>query len=109
MLANTVPSSPYAHKAAHCHRLHNHAQKLHLCRPQHMQHKSPGRLVMAAAQRAATPLSEVDIVVVGSGIIGLLVTRQLLISTQLSVALFDEKQPCAGATGAGEPGASSDP
>jgi len=72
-----------------------------------MQHKS--RLVLAAAQRAETPLSEVDVVVVGSGIIGLLVARQLLISTQLSVALFDEKQPCAGATGAGETSASSDP
>lgn len=43
-----------------------------------------------------------DVVVVGSGIIGLLVTRQLLLSSpSVSVALFDAKQPCAGATGAG--------
>lgn len=55
----------------------------------------------AAPQAAAATPTDVDVVVVGSGIIGLLITRQLLLSSELSVALFDLKQPCAGATGAG--------
>jgi hypothetical protein len=69
-------------------------------------HALQRRLAPAAA--APVPSSstggdvDVDVVVVGSGIIGLLVTRQLLLqASDLSVALFDVKQPCAGATGAG--------
>ena len=55
------------------------------------------------AAAAGPPSVEVDVVVVGSGIIGLLIARQILLSSQqLSVALFDVQQPCAGATGAGE-------
>lgn len=56
---------------------------------------------MAAAAGAAASQQEVDVVVVGSGIIGLCVARRLLEDTDLSVALLDQKQPTAGATGAG--------
>ncbi|KAL4573623.1 hypothetical protein LXL04_020436 [Taraxacum kok-saghyz] len=42
-----------------------------------------------------------DIVVVGAGIIGLSIARQLLISSDLSVAVVDAAVPCSGATGAG--------
>lgn len=69
---------------------------------QRRQHQPRHSLAMAAApQAAAATPTDVDVVVVGSGIIGLLITRQLLLSSELSVALFDVKQPCAGATGAG--------
>jgi len=44
---------------------------------------------------------EVDVVVIGSGIIGLLTTKALL-QESLSVALIEKKQLCAGATGAGQ-------
>ena len=50
----------------------------------------------------ATSSDAADVVVVGSGIIGLWVTRKLLALTSSTVALLDRKQPCAGATGAGE-------
>lgn len=43
-----------------------------------------------------------DIVIVGAGIIGLAIARQLLLHTDLSVAIVDAKGPCAGATGAGQ-------
>jgi hypothetical protein len=55
----------------------------------------------STALGASTTL-DVDVCVVGAGIIGLLVTRQLMQSSpDASVALLDAKQPCAGATGAG--------
>lgn len=50
----------------------------------------------------ANPRSEHDVVVVGAGIIGLAVARQLLLSSDLSVAVVDAAVPCSGATGAGE-------
>lgn len=43
-----------------------------------------------------------DIVIVGAGVIGLTIARQLLLNTDLSVAIVDAKGPCAGATGAGQ-------
>eukprot|EP00878_Enallax_costatus_P032074 GHUV01035172.1.p1 GENE.GHUV01035172.1~~GHUV01035172.1.p1 ORF type:complete len:267 (+),score=56.00 GHUV01035172.1:133-933(+) len=46
--------------------------------------------------------NSVDVVVVGSGIIGLCVTRKLLTDTNSTVVLLDRQQPCAGATGAGQ-------
>lgn len=42
-----------------------------------------------------------DVVVVGAGIIGLSIARQLLIASDLSVAVVDAHVPCSGATGAG--------
>lgn len=43
-----------------------------------------------------------DVVIVGAGIIGLSIALRLLCTTNLSVALVDAAQPCAGATGAGQ-------
>ncbi|KAH9616715.1 hypothetical protein KSS87_010762 [Heliosperma pusillum] len=43
-----------------------------------------------------------DVVVVGAGIIGLSIARELLQRTNLSVAVVDAKVPCSGATGAGQ-------
>lgn len=53
----------------------------------------------------ATPPTdlEVDVVIVGAGIIGLMIAHALLTTDPaLSVVLLDAKQPCAGATGAGQ-------
>lgn len=70
-------------------------------------HAPQHRLAPAAAVPVSSSNGDVDVVVVGAGIIGLLVTRQLLLQhSDLSVALFDAKQPCAGATGAGVLGGS---
>lgn len=46
--------------------------------------------------------SEHDVVVVGAGIIGLSIARQLLLESDLSVAVVDAGLPCSGATGAGQ-------
>ncbi|KAI3771399.1 hypothetical protein L6452_02563 [Arctium lappa] len=46
--------------------------------------------------------SSYDVVVVGAGIIGLSIARQLLIGSELSVAVVDAAVPCSGATGAGQ-------
>ncbi|KAK9747815.1 hypothetical protein RND81_02G015800 [Saponaria officinalis] len=43
-----------------------------------------------------------DVVVVGAGIIGLSIARDLLLRSNLSVAVVDAKFPCSGATGAGQ-------
>ncbi|CAN0859070.1 Peroxisomal sarcosine oxidase [Linum grandiflorum] len=43
-----------------------------------------------------------DVVVIGAGIIGLTIARQLLITSDLSVAVVDKAVPCSGATGAGQ-------
>lgn len=50
---------------------------------------------------AMRPVKDVDVVVIGAGIIGLLCTRQLL-NQGLKVALVERKELCAGATGAGQ-------
>ena len=42
-----------------------------------------------------------DVVVIGAGIIGLSIARQLLLGSDLSVAVVDKAVPCSGATGAG--------
>lgn len=42
-----------------------------------------------------------DVVVVGAGIIGLSIARDLLLRSNLSVAVVDASVPCSGATGAG--------
>lgn len=94
----------HAHPRPHCMLLHIHAA----CFRRQPQHNT--RLVLTSAAPAPSAPSsassaaaaEVDVVVVGAGIIGLLVARQLLLSSQLTVGLFDAKQPTAGATGAGE-------
>ena len=41
-----------------------------------------------------------DVVVIGAGIIGFSIARQLLIHSDLSVALVDKAVPLSGATGA---------
>ncbi|CAK9271540.1 unnamed protein product [Sphagnum jensenii] len=46
--------------------------------------------------------TDFDIVVVGAGIIGLTIANRILTTTNLSVAIVDAAQPCAGATGAGQ-------
>lgn len=43
-----------------------------------------------------------DVVVIGSGIIGLSIARQFLVGSDLSVAVIDAAVPCSGATGAGQ-------
>ncbi|KAF8014710.1 hypothetical protein BT93_H0500 [Corymbia citriodora subsp. variegata] len=43
-----------------------------------------------------------DVVIVGAGIIGLTIARQLLLESDLSVAVVDKAVPCSGATGAGQ-------
>ncbi|XP_071697345.1 uncharacterized protein [Rutidosis leptorrhynchoides] len=43
-----------------------------------------------------------DVIVVGAGIIGLSIARQLLIESDFSVAVVDAAVPCSGATGAGQ-------
>ncbi|KAG9138553.1 hypothetical protein Leryth_012898 [Lithospermum erythrorhizon] len=43
-----------------------------------------------------------DVVIVGAGIIGLSVARQFLLGSNVSVAIIDSAEPCAGATGAGQ-------
>ncbi|CAO2826478.1 unnamed protein product [Amaranthus hypochondriacus] len=43
-----------------------------------------------------------DVVVVGAGIIGLSIARDLLLRSNLSVAVVDASVPCSGATGAGQ-------
>jgi hypothetical protein len=45
---------------------------------------------------------EYDVVIVGAGIIGLATAHHILLNTNLSVALIDAAEPCAGATGAGQ-------
>lgn len=48
--------------------------------------------------------SEVDVAVIGGGIVGLSVALQLLShASKLSVALVERQVPCSGATGAGVP------
>lgn len=71
-------------------------------RHQHARHFCPRNKHVTAAVPGAGLAVEVDVAVIGAGIIGLLATRQLLLSSDASVALLDVKQPCAGATGAGE-------
>ncbi|XP_042412112.1 uncharacterized protein LOC122001440 isoform X2 [Zingiber officinale] len=51
---------------------------------------------------ASLPKSEHDVVVVGAGIIGLTIARQILVASDLSVAVVDAAVPCSGATGAGQ-------
>lgn len=43
-----------------------------------------------------------DVVIIGAGIIGLTIARQLLVGSDLSVAVVDKAVPCSGATGAGK-------
>ncbi|KAL9239652.1 hypothetical protein vseg_013955 [Gypsophila vaccaria] len=43
-----------------------------------------------------------DVVVVGAGIIGLSIARDILLRSNLSVAVVDASVPCSGATGAGQ-------
>ncbi|OAE32058.1 hypothetical protein AXG93_2278s1380 [Marchantia polymorpha subsp. ruderalis] len=56
------------------------------------------------ARRFATSASvvEYDVVIVGAGVIGVATAHHILTTTPLSVALVDAREPCAGATGAGQ-------
>lgn len=54
-----------------------------------------------SALNKSTGSHSFDIVVIGAGIIGLTIARQLLLHSDLSVAVVDAAVPCAGATGAG--------
>lgn len=51
---------------------------------------------------ASLPKSEHDVIVVGAGIIGLTIAHQILVASDLSVAVVDAAVPCSGATGAGK-------
>ncbi|KAJ0567320.1 putative FAD dependent oxidoreductase, FAD/NAD(P)-binding domain superfamily [Helianthus annuus] len=55
-----------------------------------------------AAVRTVSDSHSYDVVVVGAGIIGLSIARQLLNGSDLSVAVVDAAVPCSGATGAGQ-------
>ncbi|MFS7944966.1 putative FAD dependent oxidoreductase, FAD/NAD(P)-binding domain superfamily [Helianthus anomalus] len=60
-----------------------------------------------AAVRMSSTVSDshsYDVVVVGAGIIGLSIARQLLNGSDLSVTVVDAAVPCSGATGAGASG-----
>ncbi|KAI0510477.1 hypothetical protein KFK09_011079 [Dendrobium nobile] len=46
--------------------------------------------------------SKHDVVIIGAGIIGLTIARQLLLRSNLSVVVVDAHRPCYGATGAGQ-------
>lgn len=67
--------------------------------------RGPVRSSSAARQAESLFLEELefDVIIVGAGVIGLTVANQILTQTTFSVAVVDAKQPCAGATGAGEP------
>ena len=70
-------------------------------RVQHHKHKLRKRFTSKLTVNRATT-SEVDVVVIGGGIIGLCVAFQLLChSSKPSVALVERQVPCSGATGAG--------
>ncbi len=70
----------------------------HGCRPKHRTYQLHLR-AQVAAQAAAT---EIDVAVIGGGIIGLCVALELLShASHLSVALIERQVPCSGATGAG--------
>jgi len=70
----------------------------HGCRPKHRTYQLHPR-AQVGAQAAAT---EVDVAVIGGGIIGLCVALELLShASHLSVALIERQVPCSGATGAG--------
>ncbi|KAG0502302.1 hypothetical protein HPP92_002374 [Vanilla planifolia] len=56
----------------------------------------------ALATTAMLRHSEHDVVIVGAGIIGICTARQLLLGSDLSVAIVDAGLPCSGATGAGQ-------
>ncbi|DBA78931.1 hypothetical protein WJX77_006610 [Trebouxia sp. C0004] len=81
----------------------NHGQERrppsHGCRPKHRTYPMHPR-AQVAAQAAAT---EVDVAVIGGGIIGLCVALELLShASHVSVALIERQVPCSGATGAGQ-------
>ncbi|KAL7113672.1 hypothetical protein ACP275_04G075000 [Erythranthe tilingii] len=61
----------------------------------------PVRASASGRVSGSTPLT-FDVVVVGAGVIGLTIARQLLLGSNLSVAVVDAAVPCAGATGAGQ-------
>ncbi|KAG2496417.1 hypothetical protein HYH03_005643 [Edaphochlamys debaryana] len=63
--------------------------------------RRPARYVGVRAAGSATDGVEADVVVVGSGIVGLFAASELL-KAGLSVALLERKGLCAGATGAGQ-------
>ncbi|KAK9059486.1 hypothetical protein SSX86_020188 [Deinandra increscens subsp. villosa] len=62
------------------------------------------RKKVAAVRMSSAPPAphSYDVVVVGAGIIGLSIARQVLNGSDLSVAVVDAAVPCSGATGAGQ-------
>lgn len=62
---------------------------------------TPGNSTRHGSLRVTASRSSFDVLVVGGGIIGLTIARQLLIASDLSVAVVDKAVPCSGATGAG--------
>lgn len=61
-----------------------------------------GRKGGSLAVGAVCATHSFDVVVVGAGIIGLTIARDLLLRSNLSVAVVDAAVPCSGATGAGQ-------
>ena len=92
------PLLPLAAPPAALHHGQGRRPPSHSCRPKHRTYQLHPR-AQVAAQAAAT---EVDVAVIGGGIIGLCVALELLShASQLSVALMERQVPCSGATGAG--------
>ncbi|KAF3435126.1 hypothetical protein FNV43_RR22213 [Rhamnella rubrinervis] len=61
----------------------------------------PGPFVQSGSNPVCASHHTFDVVVIGAGIIGLSIARQLLLGSDLSVAVVDKAVPCSGATGAG--------
>eukprot|EP00252_Welwitschia_mirabilis_P006720 TRINITY_DN1761_c0_g1_i1.p1 TRINITY_DN1761_c0_g1~~TRINITY_DN1761_c0_g1_i1.p1 ORF type:complete len:460 (-),score=91.95 TRINITY_DN1761_c0_g1_i1:229-1608(-) len=69
--------------------------------PRARHRRFPMAMASSSEEKAAESVKS-DVVIVGAGIIGLTIARQLLLKTPLSVSIIDSKRPCAGATGAGQ-------
>ncbi|XP_059660018.1 uncharacterized protein LOC132306588 isoform X2 [Cornus florida] len=65
-------------------------------------HINPFKALRVSDSNPIAASHSFDVVVAGAGIIGLTIARQLLLGSDLSVAVVDAAVPCSGATGAGQ-------